>query len=254
MFLIDADAPIYESAKGLADYIENLAVLPDTDTITILGLSKCAVMSFYVPSFFTKKQTFEKTNIFNIAAPYTGTKLASPLIFYKEVEDLINAKIPSKSAAKAITNQLIHFYERISSNSHMDYDIAIQNGITENKKDFYDEGFIKNVFRQENIQAIQKINSFKNILTGIDKDTLKEAIKTGNMVGIGLCILNNLFFDNKSDGMVYVDAQRKVEDVLDIKSIQIKSAHHDVNSNTRVLKELLTIVDSTLEEQEKIKM
>ena len=47
--------------------------------------------------------------------------------------------------------------------------------------------------------------------------------------------------------MVYTSSQRKVEDVLDIKSYSIKS-HHDVNSNIRAFNEVLGIVDDTIDE------
>lgn len=130
----------------------------------------------------------------------------------------------------------------------MDYDIAIPNGIPSSKFEVYDESFIKNIFSDSNTKSIKKIMSFKNIVTGIDNNTLKEAIKTMNFTGIGLCILDDLFFENKSDGMVYTKDQRIVEDILNIKSYKLKSSHHDVNSNIRVVNDVLSIVDDTIEE------
>ena len=52
LFLMDADAPIIEDAKLFANYIEHLASQPSTNSINIVGLSKCSVMNFYVPRFF----------------------------------------------------------------------------------------------------------------------------------------------------------------------------------------------------------
>ena len=96
-------------------------------------------MCFYLPNFFTKPITFSKTNIFNVAAPYDGTKMASPLVFYPEVKKVITSKIHNETLANSIYNKLINLYESISSNSHMDYDIAMIGGIPESKKHVYDE-------------------------------------------------------------------------------------------------------------------
>ena len=96
-------------------------------------------------------------------------------------------------------------------------------------------------------EAIKRLNSFKNVLTSIDSNVRKEAIKTLNFQAIALCLFDKMFFEGKSDGMVYTSSQRKVEDVLDIKSYSIKS-HHDVNSNIRAFNEVLGIVDDTIDE------
>ena len=248
LFLMDADAPIIEDAKFLAKYIDYLASLPTTNSINIIGLSKCSVMNFYVPSFFSNSNTYNKTNIFNIATPYNGTKLASPLIFYPEVKKVISSKIHNEKLADLIYIKLINMYEGISSNSHMDYDIAIPGGIPDSKKNVYDESLIKNIFSTNNIDAIKKLNSFKNFLTGIDQNTLKEAITMMNLTGIGLCILNDVFFNKQSDGMVYISSQKKVDNVLDIKSCKLVSAHHDVASNTRVINDVLHVVDDVIDE------
>lgn len=252
LFFMDADAPIIEDAKLFAHYVDNLASLPTTNSINIIGLSKCSAMNFYVPNFFQNPNSFKKTNMYNIATPYTGTKLASPLIFYPEVKKMINSKIGNNILSDRIYKNLIDFYERISSNSHMDYDIAIPNGIPQSKYSVYDEQFIKNIFCIDNITAIKKLRTFKNFITGIDSNTLKEAIRTMNMTGIGLFILDDLFFDNKSDGMVYTDSQREVEKFLNIKSKILKSTHHDVNSNTRAFNEVLWVVDDTIAENRQL--
>ena len=240
LFLMDADAPIIEDAKLFAKYVESLALLPDTNSVNIVGLSKCSVMNFYVPRFFKNSETFKKTNVYNIASPYEGTKFASIKIFYPEIRE----KFRSKSLSNLIIKKA---YEGISSNSHMDYDIAIPDGIPEEKLHLYDENFIKNVFCTDNVEAVKRLNSFKNILTSIDSSVIKEAIMTGNKQGILMCIFNEMFFEGKSDGMVLTSSQRKVEDVLDIKSHNIKS-HHDVNSNIRAFNKVLGIVDDTIDE------
>ena len=240
LFLMDADAPIIEDAKLFAKYVESLALLPDTNSVNIVGLSKCSVMNFYVPRFFKNRETFKKTNVYNIASPYEGTKFASPKIFYPEIKRVFKSDIVCNILVKNV-------YEKKSSNSHMDYDIAIPGGIPDERIHLYDENFIKNVFCTDNVEAVKRLNSFKNILTSIDSEVRKEAIITGNLYGIALCLFDKRFFDGKSDGMVYTSSQKKVEDVLDIKSYSIKS-HHDVNSNIRAFNEVLGIVDDTIDE------
>ena len=247
LFLMDADAPIIEDAKLFANYVELLASLPDTNSVNIVGLSKCSVMNFYVPRFFKNSETFKKTNVYNIASPYEGTKMASPLVFYPEIRRLVASKVSNEKLAQNISNKLVNVYEGISSNSHMDYDIAIPDGIPKEKLHLYDENFIKEVFCTDNVEAIKRLNSFKNILTSIDSSVRKEAIMTGNFYGIALCLFDKMFFEGKSDGMVYTSSQRKVEDILDIKSYSIKS-HHDVNSNIKAFNEVLGIVDDTIDE------
>ena len=240
LFLMDADAPIVEDAKLFANYVDYLASLSDTNSVNIVGLSKCSVMNFYVPRFFKNRETFKKTNVYNIASPYEGTKFASPKIFYPEIKRVFKSDIVCNILVKNV-------YEKKSSNSHMDYDIAIPGGIPEERIHLYDENFIKNVFCTDNVEAVKRLNSFKNILTSIDSEVRKEAIITGNLYGIALCLFDKRFFDGKSDGMVYTSSQKKVEDVLDIKSYSIKS-HHDVNSNIRAFNEVLGIVDDTIDE------
>lgn len=256
LFLIDADAPIIEDAKLFANYVESLALLPDTNSVNIIGLSKCSVMNFYVPRFFKNSETFKKTNVYNIASPYDGTKFASPKMFFPEIksfaEEIIRKFNPLDFNIEKIEKKLYdvltkNVYEGISSNSHMDYDIAIPGGIPDERIHLYDENFIKNVFCTDNVEAVKRLNSFKNILTSIDSNVRITAIMTGNIYGIALCLFDKMFFDGKSDGMVYTFSQRKVEDVLDIKSYSIKS-HHDVTSNIRAFNEVLGIVDDTIDE------
>ena len=184
LFLMDADAPIIEDAKLFANYVDYLASLPDTNSVNIVGLSKCSVMNFYVPRFFKNRETFKKTNVYNIASPYEGTKFASPKIFYPEIKRVFKSDIVCNILVKNV-------YEKKSSNSHMDYDIAIPGGIPDERIHLYDENFIKNVFCTDNVEAVKRLNSFKNILTSIDSSVIKEAIMTGNKQGILMCIFNN---------------------------------------------------------------
>lgn len=251
LFLMDADAPIKEDAKILAQYIDTLSMQPTTKSINVIGLSKCGAMLLHMPKHFNTLTSFEKTNMYSVATPFDGTKMASPNLLYKDVNDLIENKLGRTAISKAVYTNLIKFYESISSNSHMDYDIAKENGIPEDRLSSYDPSFIQTIFSQENMDALEKVNSYQNICTGIDGNTLKEAIRTVDITGIGLCIINDVFMEKASDGMVMKLSQRKIEDVLPtIKSHRIPSAHHSITTNTRVFNDIMGLVNDTIEEQE----
>lgn len=255
LFLMDADAPIKEDARFLANYVDMLSSNENTDSVNIVGISKGGAMSFNLAKYLKNDLSFKKTNIYTVATPFNGTKLASPKIFYPELKGLISSKIGDNKLADLVYNNLISIYEKTSSNSHMDYDIAMLDGIYEDKLQLYDKSLIENMFSLKNLSSILKINSYKNIVTGIDNKTLKEAFRTLNFTGIGLCILNDLFMDKKSDGMVMTSSQRLVEYKLcrkDFKSQILESSHHDVTSNNRVISDLLHIIDDTINEQYEI--
>lgn len=250
LFLMDADAPIVEDAKLMAKQIDELALDPNTNSINLIGLSKCGAMSFYVPKYLQTTQGLSKTNVYTVASPFEGTKLASPKIFYPELRKVITSKLGDNKLGNLVSNKIISFYEGISSNSHMDYDIAMLGGIPESNYHLYDESLIRDIFSIDNLEAISNINAYRNIVTEIDDETLKEALKTMNFTGIGLCILNDLFFDKKSDGMVLTSSQKLVESqFIDFKSHTLSSCHHDVTSVKRATNDLLHIVDDTIDEQ-----
>ncbi len=252
LFLMDADAPIKEDAKLLAKYIDSLSLLPNTNSVNLMGLSKCGAMSFYVPKYFETLESFRKTNIYTVAAPFEGTKLASPKIFYPEVRALVKSKLGDNKLSALVAKEIISIYEGVSSNSHMDYDIAMQGGIPETKLHLYDETLIKDIFSSDNIDAILKVNSYKNLVTGIDDKTLSEALRTMNFAGIGLCLLDDWFFDKKSDGMVMTSSQRLVESKMPIKDFRshiLTSAHHDVSGNPRIASDISHIIEDTIDEQ-----
>lgn len=255
MFLMDADAPIDEDAKKMAQYIDILASNPSTDTISLVGLSKCATMSFNTPKYFKNPNSFIKTNIYTIATPYNGTKLASPKIFYLEIKRFITSLFGDNSFTEKIYNMVIKLYESISSNSHMDYDIAIPGEVYEKMMPYYDPSFIKNMFSSANIDSISKVNTYHNMVTGIDEKTMNEAIIHGDITGIALCLLDKFFFDEPSDGMVAVSSQRLVERKVErMHSHKLISSHHNINSCLRVLNDVLHVVDDTIGEQnEKIR-
>lgn len=246
-FVIDADAPIIESSKKLAQYIDHLSMLSTTRSVNVIGVSKCGAMSFYIPSFFKNEESFRKFNLFNVAVPYQGTKFASPTLIIPEIKKMAKEKFGDTFLANLTYNGLKNYYKTMCSNSHMDYDISVQDSLDEKEYiEVYDKSFLENLFSQENIEKIKRISSFKNFTTRTDKNTLPEAIATLNFWGIGLCLLNDTFFDSSADGLVPYDSQKCIDDIISQESIHLPSSHHDVNTNVRVCNLILEEVDKTI--------
>lgn len=245
---VDSDAPLIEEAKILAKFIDTLSIQETTQTINIISVSKCGTISFYTPNFFENEESFQKTSIHNIAVPYKGTKFASPFIIFNEVKSFLKAKLGNNELSKKSYLHLLKLYRETCSNSHMDYDIALPGGVPIEYQHQYDKNYIKNIFSQENINAIKKINQFKNYTTQIDEKTFIEALLSLNLKGMGLCLFDEFFFHGKSDGLTSLHSQKTVENALDIKSKHLKSIHHDVTSIPRVydiiLNEIITSIQN----------
>ena len=193
----------------------------------------------YAPRYFNNPKSYDLTYMYNIATPYSGTTMASPLYFYPEIKKLVTSKLGDNAISNFIYKKLVDFYESRSSNSHMDYDIAKPGGVSEDKKDNYDKDFIENIFSSENIEALKKIKGFENFTTHIDKNVIEKAIKMGDFNTIGLSILNSWFFDKKSDGFVMTSEQSLVEEHLNVKSTELASSHMIMTSDS-----LDTVLDS----------
>ena len=254
LFLMDADAPIIEDAKLFAELIDKKASDSKCDSINLIGISKCGAMGFNIPSFFKNPDSFSKTNLYTIATPFEGTKLASQKILFKEVKDWVRGIFGKNKFSDFIADKLCSIQTNISSNSHMDFDIAIPDGVFEHQKSKYDSTFITNMFSNENLNAVSKLRKHINFETGIDKKTIWEAIFTLNFTGVGLCMINRIFFNKKSDGLVTIESQEAVTKYIpDIKRIKLKTAHHGVMTNKRLIKDIMNVVFQTIEEQIEIK-
>lgn len=224
-YMLDADAPLVEDAKKIAELVDELSSHTNTSSINIMGHSKCGAINMYIPSFFKNERSFDLTSIYNISTPYNGTLLASPLIFYPKVKDLVVSKFGNNEFSNKVYNGLINLYESISSNSHMDYDIAKNGGIPTEWFNKYDDSFIKNILSDANINALKQVKNFMNFTTGINEDTFSDSLIHGDIVSIGLCLLDCWFFEEKSDGLVQTSDQKIIEDYLSIKSIDLDSSH-----------------------------
>lgn len=244
---VDSDAPLIEEAKILAKFIDTLSIQETTQTINIISVSKCGTISFYTPNFFQNEESFQKTSIHNIAVPYKGTKFASPFIIFNEVKSFLNATLGNNSLSKKSYLALLKLYKKTCSNSHMDYDISLPGGIPIEYHYQYDQNYIKNIFSRENIEAIKKLNLFKNYTTQIDNKTFVEALLTFNLKGMGLCIFDEFFFHSKSDGLTSLHSQKTVETALNIESTHLKSAHHDVTSIPKVYDIILNEINNSIQ-------
>lgn len=245
--MMDKDAPLKKQAKILVNYINKTSKKDNCNSIIILGYSKSGVMSFEMLKSIDKTN-YNKISLYNIATPYTGTKMASPKFLYNDANLLINKYIHQKKLEEKVYNFLVNVHNNISSNSHMDYDISLPNGIPDEYLDKYDETLLKNIFSNDNLITAKRIKRFKNFTTGIDENTLKRAILKTDVTGIGLCIINNLFMDKVSDGFVTTKSQEEISKHMDIKNIHIKSAHHDLFSDNKYSNKLLDIINDDLEE------
>ena len=172
--------------------------------------------------------------------------MASPLYLYPRLEDIIKNKISNEFLVQRLMEGLTKLYESFSSNSHMDYDIAIPGGA--NSK--YDKSFIKNLLSEENISMISKINSYHNIYTKIESDTFKKCLKTGDLTGMVLCLIDDIVFTEKSDGIVPLSSQQALENLNPegLKIHQVKSSTHNIFGNVQDAYEVFSIINDEIDE------
>lgn len=253
LILVDNDAPLREQGKIVAHYIDSISPTPHIKSINVVGHSKGSIMCFDMIKYLTRKSSYRKTNLFTIATPFKGTLVASPKLLYPTFKKVIFSKVTNPTLAESLYQLATYGYTKICSNSHMDYDIALKDGILQTDLALYDPTLLENIFSKENIAASKAINSYQNICTRIDQDTLSEAKRHGDLTGIGLCISDDILFEGTtSDGMVPLDTQRSIEEHYDepFKSHLLRSAHHSIMSNPRISKDILQIVKDTIEENE----
>ncbi|MCI8497840.1 MAG: hypothetical protein HFG33_00360 [Bacilli bacterium] len=228
MILIDNDAPLTEQSKAIAEYIDTLSRRIDAKTVNFLGFSKCGVIAVDMIKYFKDPRSFVKTRIYSISSPYEGTLIASPKLLEIEVKKMVEAKLGQGRFSSEVYKAVMGIFFDNFSNSHMDLDIAVPGGVTDDLKPFYDPSFLENALSSQNLKSLGLISHYRNICTTITEDTLKEAIKSGNLASLGLCILNDCLFDGKGDGIVPLSSQRKIDDVFNTSSIIIPSTHNSM--------------------------
>ena len=213
LFLMDADAPIREDAKLLAQYIDTLAINPKTKSVSLIGISECGAMSFYVPRFFASEDSYEKTNVITVGTPFNGTITHSPQRIYELIEDRINdTRFGDTIFTEKVSGIIKSVYRKMRIASHRFYDVALRNAIPNTKLKFYDASFIREIFLAENLRAIEKLQSYKNFVLRINDEVIAKAIRSRNITSLKNCLMDRILFDGKdSDGMVSVESQKTVK-------------------------------------------
>lgn len=254
LLLVDNDAPLAEESKVLASYIDFLSRKSTTKTVNVIGLSKCGVMSFDMLKYLKSPFSKLKARVYSVSSPYTGTIMASPLLLESEVKNIISSKIGENALADKITAAFMKLYYSIMSNSHMDLDIAVPNYVPDYLKAKYDPTFLQNIFSDANLSSITNVRHYENICTVIDDTTLKNSLKSGNLAALGLCILNDTLFAGKSDGMVSLESQQKIESYYPFEhsSSKIISSCHGALSTPIYANELLNIVNANMQNEPKL--
>lgn len=247
--LVDMDAPLREEAQLIAAYIDELANKDTTNTINLIGHSKCGTMFFNMPKFFQNELSFRKSNIYTSAAPFRGCLIAAPKLFLKEVEQAINAHLPSPLNV-LVFKALKKYYRSVHSDSHMDHDISKEGYEAER----YDPSFIAGMFDLENIEAMKKVNFYHNFTTGIDDKSLLNAIKRRDYISIGLCLMDRYFMQEVTDGFIEVKSQESVEQYIDVPTKKISSATHYYLGHDDELGVILDVVDENIDRIKELKL
>ena len=237
LLLVDKDAPLKEQAIKLANIIDNLYEKNNVNSINIIGVSKGGLISFDSIKYLKNKENKTKTNIIACSSPYLGTLMASPIYLESKLNEHINRKF--------IVRKMMNRYYKVNSNSHMDYDISIKNGIPKECLNRYDKTFIEKIFSDKNIESINKINSYKNITTLINRKVLLNAILRFDFLDIGLCILNKILFDGKGDGFVPLESSSSISEKTNIKS-EIYYSTHRIIKKGKNLNKILGIVENNM--------
>lgn len=255
LLLVDNDAPLREDGKFFATYIDHLAANNKVKSINYLGFSKCGVIGFDMIKYIKTAKGLAKTNVYCISSPFTGTLVASPKILEREARMIIEAKLGKNAFSEKVSNALIRFYKKALSNSHMDFDIALPGGVGDEYRNSYDPSFLENIFSSENIQASIRPNHFQNICTVITEQTTKDILRKCDLVGLGLLIMNEVFFDEPSDGLVALSAQCSIEPHIQTRdnpnNLIIPSPHSVLTHPYR--DDLLNVVETTIEKKPYIK-
>lgn len=247
---VDKDAPLEKDAILLANLVDKNSVMDNCKSVNVIGHSKGGTVAFNMPKYYVEPISFKKTNLYTVAVPFSGCIMASPKLFYPSIKSLIFKAIPNTDLAEKVYNKVVEFYESISSNSHMDNDVAKENGVFEKYADRYDINYVRNMFNLKNINAIKKLNHYQNIQTGIDDKTLLDSIIKGDFISIGLCLVDKYLIYELSDGFVEVSSQKAVEDKIEQGNTTFTSTTHNLLMQRKNTDKLCQIIEDTLLESE----
>ena len=241
--LLDNDAPLALESIMLADHVDKLASKDNIKTINLIGHSKGGALLFNSPKYFRNESSFKKTTITTTASPFMGCLLATPTFFLPQVRDVVYSQLP-EYLAKPTYDALVNYYTKISSGSHMDNDIALSSFSSEN----YDPNFIAGMFDLANINAMKKIRFYQNYVTEIDDKTILDSIKRRDFTSVGMCLMDEFFMNEITDGFVEKSSQESVKDHLDIKMNSLKSRTHYFLTHDDDLEFILSSIDEKIDE------
>ena len=254
LFLVDNDAPLVEESKFMAALVDGYTSMSTTKTVNVIGTSKCGTMAFDMMKYLKNPLSKNKTYVYSISSPYLGTPMASPLYFAYTIRKAIEAKLGKNLFSDKVIKSVIAIYNQMLSNSHIDLDIGIADGIPDNLKDKYDPNFLRNIFSETNLISLANVKHYENICTVINDETLRNGIKNGDLNTLGLCILNDCIFGGNSDGMVSLKSQKKIEDYYDDEhsSSKLITSSHGVFYIPIYANEVLDIVYSNLNKEKEL--
>ena len=241
--------------------------------IHYLGVSKGGTMSVALLEHLTESD-LDKIQLTSCFAPWLGTILASPVLLYdkidevmanakKSVIDVIGKLIPylanikptaekdetigdTNNTKSRLGNIIKKIHWNVFSQSHMDYDIVPvlqgEEGVPEEHLKRYDVNYLKGMFNEKAIEMLRKMGkAFINVTTHCTEETRQNAIKTRNLNAGALSVAAELLFDEESDGMVTEKSAREVERVaeencINIGIMRIPNGHHDIETDARMVK------------------
>lgn len=231
LLLVDKDAPLSEESIIVAKLIDSLACKDNVSSISIIGTSKGGLIAYNAMKHLKNPQNKNKTSVYAYSAPYKGTILASPLYLRNELSRYINAKLPTYLDCELIVDKIMEVYNRIGSDSHMDYDLCEKGGMPLDKLDRCDESFLDNIFSKENISSIFKVHIFQNICALANDEVLKESIRKMDTLDIGLCVLNNILLGGSGDGFVPLSSSLSINKEAGVYSHLYASTHRLIKKN-----------------------
>lgn len=211
-----------------------------------------------------EEKNLNKLNIMAYQAPYLGTIIASPLLLYKRIDDIISEfsstllksfisdgelddfKSNSNNEMQGIAELAKNIYWNTFSKSHMDYDISDigGKGVPNSHKNRYDEKLLRNMFDEKTLKMLKKVH-FTNITTFCTEETLKYALKTKNTNEGMLYLSAKLLFNKEiSDGFVALKSSSYIEEVckmngISIERLRIDDGHHDILGDVRIIGEVI---------------
>ena len=229
MVLMGVNDPISLNGEHLAKELNKLAKEETCHSINLLGVSKASVMYFDMLKHLDE-DTKKKCNLHMIAAPFTGTKMASTKYMYEVIDKALKKLF---GFAKPLYN-LVHkialtIYDSMNSHAHMDYDIALPDGVIDNTPDKYDPNLIKNIYSEENIKAMNDMHDIHVYITGALKSPLTKLLRPTDFA---LAVIDKIAMDGKSDGFVTRETQESLGKTLKERDVKLDNFNEHYMDDT----------------------